>query len=77
MHCTNIKNLFDGVESFMNMNSDICLLVSDIPRCDHITVHTVMCPFCGMIVCDDCIWKHKLIHMANGEKKIPETEYEN
>ena len=77
MHCMNIKNLFDGVESFMNMNSNICLLISDIPRCDHLTVHTVMCPFCGVIACDDCICKYKLIHIANGEKKIPETEYEN
>ena len=61
----------------MNMNSIICLLIDDITRCTHLTVHTVMCPFCGMVVCDDCIHKHKSIHNANGEKKIPETKYEN
>lgn len=48
-----------------------------IPRCTHLTVHTVMCPFCGMVVCSDCQLKHKSIHIENGDKKIPESEYES
>ncbi|WP_187146524.1 hypothetical protein [Nitrosopumilus maritimus] len=46
-------------------------------RCTHLTVHTVMCMYCGMVMCSDCKLKHNSIHVKNGDKKIPESEFED
>ncbi len=63
----------------MNVKSTTELLSKslDVPRCTHLTVHTVLCTFCGMTVCSDCNLKHKSIHFANKDKEIPKSEFED
>ena len=61
------------------MKSNLQLLSKshDVPRCTHLTVHTVLCVFCGMTVCSDCNSKHKSIHYANKDQEIPKSEFED
>ena len=48
-----------------------------IPRCTHLTIQPNMCPFCGMMVCGDCLTQHKFLHVKKGDVRIPKREFEN